>query len=134
MAIKTPEEILESNLATQYMNSGFKNQIVRAMEEYKNQFIDFDGPLAMAEHYRKLAGWWEDAHAKLEEKLRGKHVAELRAFDEDLNKAIGRAYALEEWLTEYRDQLLKHSEGNPIASKRNKYVINDINELLNENT
>lgn len=58
----------------------------------------------------------------------------LRDVRKHRNNLIARRDFLEEWLTEYRDQLLKHSEGNPIASKRNKYVINDINELLNENT
>lgn len=38
--MKRPEEILESNLATQYMNSGFKKQIVRAMEEYAKAYAN----------------------------------------------------------------------------------------------
>jgi hypothetical protein len=56
-----------------------------------------------------------------------KHAYELKAFDEDLNKAIGRANALEDWLTEYRDQLKKQN-----AYHKNTGIINAINELLNE--
>jgi hypothetical protein len=58
--------------------------------------------------------------------LREKHVAELKALDEDLNKAIGRVNGLEEWLTEYRDQLKKEN-----AYHKNTGIINAINELLN---
>lgn len=39
---------------------------------------------------------------------------------------------LEEWLTEYRDQLKIASQHNPIMSKKNNSTINAINELLNE--
>lgn len=85
--MKTPEKILLDLLetsgvvhATIQKYPEFERSIVKAMEEYKNQFIDFDGPLAMVDHYQKLARWWEDAHAKLEEKLRIQYDAELEAF------------------------------------------------------
>jgi hypothetical protein len=44
-----------------------------------------------------------------------------------LNQMEGRANALEEWLTEYRDQLKKEN-----AFHKNTGIINAINELLNE--
>jgi type I site-specific restriction endonuclease len=46
---------------------------------------------------------------------------------EQLNQQEGRANALEEWLTEYRDQLKKEN-----AFHKNTGIINAINELLNE--
>lgn len=128
--MKTAEDILRQE---KYKSLSNLVLICKAMEEYKNQFIDFDGPIAMIDHYSRLARNWEDAHARLEEKLRTQYDAEFEAFKTSLiNRTVTRVDQLEEWLTEYRDQLLKHSEGNPIASKRNKYVINDINELLND--
>lgn len=60
-------------------------------------------------------------------------VSGLEAVNSDLgeanNKLIGRACALEEWLTEYRDQLKKEN-----AFHKNTGIINAINELLNENS
>jgi hypothetical protein len=44
-------------------------------------------------------------------------------------KALGRVNGLEEWLTEYRDQLKKEN-----VYHKNQGIINAINELLNENT
>jgi hypothetical protein len=44
-----------------------------------------------------------------------------------LNQMEGRANALEEWLTEYRDQLKKEN-----AFHKNTGIINAIDELLNE--
>jgi hypothetical protein len=53
-------------------------------------------------------------------KIRNEH-------DEELNKVLGRANALEEWLTEYRDQLKREN-----VYHKNQGIINAINELLNE--
>jgi hypothetical protein len=54
-------------------------------------------------------------------------INQLDKYAEDLNKSIGRANGLEEWLTEYRDQLKKEN-----AYHKNTGIINAINELLNE--
>lgn len=60
------------------------------------------------------AKFWEDAHARLEEKLRVEYM--------------GRICALEEWLKEYRDDLKKTN-----VFHKNQGTINAINELLNGN-
>jgi predicted RNase H-like nuclease (RuvC/YqgF family) len=77
--MKRPEEILAKH-GYPMPGDDLDLNLVKAMEEYKNQFIDFDGPLAGVDHYQKLARNWEDAHAKLEEKLRMQYDAEFEAF------------------------------------------------------
>jgi hypothetical protein len=77
--MKTPEEILAKH-GYPIPGDDLDLNLVKAMEEYKNQFIDFDGPIAMIDHYRRLARKCEDAHARLEEKLRIQYDAEFEAF------------------------------------------------------
>lgn len=78
----------------------------------------------------RQAKFSEDAHAKLEEKLRIQYDAEFEAFKTSLiNRTVARKDQLEEWLTEYRDQLKKEN-----VFHKNQGIINAINELLNENT
>lgn len=59
------------------------------------------------------------------QQIREKHEKELESLRDQLNQAEGRANVLEEWLTEYRDQLRQN------AFPENKHsLINAINELL----
>jgi transketolase len=77
--MKKPEEVLAKH-GYPMPGDDLDLNLVKAMEEYKNQFIDFDGPIAMIDHYSRLARNWEDAHARLEEKLRMQYDAEFEAF------------------------------------------------------
>lgn len=78
----------------------------------------------LAQSYKTL---WED-EAKKNETLRIQYDAEFEAFKMSYrNRSIRRLNVLEEWLTEYRDQLKKEN-----VYHKNTGIINAINELLNE--
>jgi hypothetical protein len=116
--MSTPEQILAKH-GYPMPGDDLDSNLVKAMEEYKNQFIDFDGPIAMVDHYDRLARNWEDAHAHLEEKLRTQYDAELDAAiekNQKLNVTIERlendlsdgVKILETiWLAFDRDYLMK---------------------------
>jgi transketolase len=116
--MKKPEEVLAKH-GYPMPGDDLDLNLVKAMEEYKNQFIDFDGPVAMIDHYSRLARNWEDAHANLEKKLRNQYDAEFEAFkvsfeqrtrndfEQQLNEAI-HADASE--ITALRQELDKRDE------------------------
>jgi chromosome segregation ATPase len=106
--MRTPQEILAKH---GYPMPGDDVNLVKAMEEYKNQFIDFDGPLAMVDHYSRLARNWEDAHAMLEEKLRIQYDAEFEAFKTSFENRIRDEY--EQKLNE-----AAHADASEITSLR----------------
>lgn len=62
-----------------------------------------------------------------DEQLQNTHLAQKCSdLADELNKMEGRVNALEEWLTEYRDELKRK------VYHKNEGLINDINELLDE--
>lgn len=76
---------------------------------------------------------WKDRYGNLLVEARRADEAEIKGLSSDLYHAnsnlqiaIRRSNALEEWLTEYRDELKKEN-----AFHKNTGIINAINELLN---
>lgn len=116
--LKGENEQLQEQIST--LQGQFIDQDLEITELRKERKIIIEENAAMA---LKLALFNDDM-----EKLRIQYDAELEAFKISFtNRTMTRVDALEEWLTEYRDQLKKEN-----VYHKNTGTINAINELLDE--
>jgi uncharacterized protein YdiU (UPF0061 family) len=106
------KQIIEANASMAVQNMIFQSQAQRLQEEVDKWYKAFQ----------------ELTKSHIEKSNDAREYRQL--FDEHKARyefTLGRVNGLEEWLTEYRDQLKKEN-----AYHKNTGIINAINELLNE--
>jgi hypothetical protein len=87
----------------------------------KDILYGFDNWEECARYYKEH---WDEAHQEIQQYVRTKNH-----FKDKYERLLTRKDILEEWLTEYRDELKKEN-----VYHKNQGIINAINELLNENS
>lgn len=116
--LKGENEQLQEQISTLQGQSIDQNIELTELRKERKIIIEHNAAMAL-----KLAHFKYDM-----EKLRIQYDAELEAFKISFsNRSATRLNVLEEWITEYRDQLKKEN-----VYHKNEGIINAINELLDE--
>jgi hypothetical protein len=112
--MKTPERIIKSNK--------MRDEIIRILEDCPDMSAVYPLLHFMEQECNQVEEFWENAHANTECKLKD----EIDKWMKESATFQARKDTLEEWLTEYRDELKKTN-----VYHKNQGLINEINDLLN---